>query len=208
MGERFAEKQRRMVAEQFAGHTAEHVIREAHRAKGYGHWKARNPKHGSFWFDIIVWPGVLMINGDCGVYAFSRVDDMIGFMTNPKGDGDADYVAEKVIAVDRNCLVREFSIEVALERTAEAIVDFAEDSDRWEEGEGLLELLRGLSSQEEHEALAAMYNSEIWDRVDLPYCKTFSFQFLWCLHAIRMFCAWHAKEYPESVVGETAGVGV
>lgn len=195
----FASQHRKDVAEQFAKDTQEHEFRELHRRGLYGHWKARKAGTGFSWFDIVTWPGVLMINSDQGAYAFSRVENMIGFMSCEQGDGAADYMAEKCIAVDRNSTMRKFAIEIAIEHAREAYAEAeasGQSKSSREDAEYLLQSLEEISSLEEHDAMQAMFDSCLWD--ELPQCSTFSHSYLWCLHAIRKFCAWHAETYKES----------
>lgn len=40
-----------------------------------------------------------------------------------------------------------------------------------------------------HDASKAMYESGLWDGGDLPSCDGYTYRFLWCLHAIKWFCA-------------------
>jgi len=82
----------------FEGH-AMTVVRDdgVHR-----HLKFRNPATCVYWFELVTWPGVLVINGDCGTYVFARVDDMFTFFRGGNGRStiNPSYWAQKLLATD------------------------------------------------------------------------------------------------------------
>lgn len=82
------------MAERFKGDTAGHEMTVLHDDGLYRHLRFRRPDRGSYWFDLITWPGNLTVNGDCGTFTFSRVEDMFeffrGYRVNPQ------YWAEKI----------------------------------------------------------------------------------------------------------------
>lgn len=66
------------------------------------HLRFRARGTSTYWFDIVTWPGVLVINGDCGTYVFSRIEDMLEFFRQPNGRDriNPGYWAEKLRATD------------------------------------------------------------------------------------------------------------
>jgi hypothetical protein len=60
-------------------------------------------------FELFTAPGTLMISGDMGTYAFSRLTDMFRFFDAPSGRINPDYWSEKVIAQDVHSPVKSFS---------------------------------------------------------------------------------------------------
>lgn len=50
---------------------------------------------GFVWFDLVTWPGNLVVKGGHGTYAFARETDMFGFFTHSNGV-NVDYWAEKL----------------------------------------------------------------------------------------------------------------
>lgn len=54
------------------------------------HLRFANSKCNSFWFDIITYPGELVITGDCGTYVFRRLRDMFEFFRT-----DREYLESK-----------------------------------------------------------------------------------------------------------------
>lgn len=140
-----------------------------------GHWKCRDKGTMINWFDIIVWPGCLCINGDMGTFVFSRTNDMISFMQ--KSAMSYSYAAEKCVAGE----TREWSHELFLESIKERLSDDDLDEDVKER---LVELLEQDNGREFD--MMAMYESGVFD--EMPRCEYFTFHFLWCLHAIKWFC--------------------
>jgi hypothetical protein len=53
------------------------------------------PNSSFYWFDLVTWPGTLVINGDCGSFTFSRITDMFEFFRSRYGI-NPQYWAEKV----------------------------------------------------------------------------------------------------------------
>lgn len=89
----------------------------------YRHLRFRRPDTSFYWFDIITWPGVLCINGDCGTFVFSRVRDMLTFFrAHPEGPSiNPSYWSEKLQAPKRRggSEVEHFSLDV-FNRSVEA----------------------------------------------------------------------------------------
>jgi hypothetical protein len=149
------------------------------------------------WFDILTWPGKLIITGDRGTYVFSRMADMFTFFrsrSEPK-DGSISinprYWAEKCIAADRDG-IQQFSPEYFTARINEWL-DEAEVSDSIREA--VKEEVLSCADEGEQRAMIAAHDFEHdgfsfrnWWEVD---CKVFTFQFLWICYAI----AWGIQQY-------------
>lgn len=92
------------IAERFARDTADHQMTVLHKDGIYRHVQfvrmAPSPETGKperssfYWFELVTWPGHLMITGDCGTYTFARIEDMFGFFRG--GRINPSYWAEKV----------------------------------------------------------------------------------------------------------------
>ena len=59
----------------------------------------RRPDTGMHWFDLATTPGTLIFTGDAGAWVFRREEDMFAWFRGAWSS--PDYVAEKVVAVDR-----------------------------------------------------------------------------------------------------------
>jgi len=66
----------------------------------YRHLRFKSPDRGSYWFDLITWPGCLTVRGDLGsAYTFAGNTDMFAFF---RGRGiSPDYWSQRLDA-DRN----------------------------------------------------------------------------------------------------------
>ena len=72
------------------------------------HIRFKRPNGSCYWFDIITYPGRLIIDGDCGTYVFARIEDMFEFFRmrdndynkNPNGLSiNPSYWGEKLRSV-------------------------------------------------------------------------------------------------------------
>jgi hypothetical protein len=173
-----------------ATHTIESVrIDGLHR-----HWKCRWPGYGGIMgFDIVTWPGSLCYTGDMGDYLFQRTEDMVAFMrTASKSFG---YAAEKCVAAGTRGNgggdVREFKPELFHEELNERLNESREEGDK----ESFAPVVKKIDdikdayrcNETPSDAIAAMYESELW--CEVPDCQYFTLRFLWCMYAIQWFCA-------------------
>jgi hypothetical protein len=196
------------TAERFAADVAEHEMTVLHDDGLYRHLQfirvAPNPKTGIperssfYWFDLVTWPGSLVINGDMGGFMFSRIEDMFEFFRTGRSYGiNPQYWAEKLPAGMR---VKEYSFERFAQLVAEHIEDAARelpglaedvqaellDHDHSGHETGAYQLLADYqyyADPTRRYACAAepdfeFYDTWEWDLTD------WSYQFLWCCHAI------------------------
>jgi hypothetical protein len=172
----------------------------------YRHLRFRSPDAGSYWFDLITWPGSLTISGDCGTYTFAREADMFGFFRGHRVN--PDYWAEKV---SRETKVSSYSEDQFREQVAAEVKDAdqpglaeAVESDFY----GILAEWDTTCEAGARQALDefAFYKSES-DRYDPAKEADFRFEdtwewdlsdwdwtFLWCLHAIVWGIARYDKQ--------------
>ena len=116
--------------DRFVSDTPEHVMTIALDQDLYRHLKFRAPNTGMYWFDVITWPGKLVVNGDMGTYTFSRLPDMFEFFGGRKpGYVNEGYWAEKLVAVDKQSPPREFDEALFRQRVLEDFWQTREDFD-------------------------------------------------------------------------------
>jgi hypothetical protein len=65
--------------ERFEQETAEHEMTVLRDDGLYRHLRFQRPGTSIYWFDLVTWPGRLVICGDCGDLMFSRLRDMFEF---------------------------------------------------------------------------------------------------------------------------------
>ncbi len=187
--DRYWQALERQVTERIGRDLAEHTITAKYRAGLYGHWRCQKPGTSNLYFDVVTWPGSLCLTGDMGDYLFQCTEDMIGFMRSVCAGRDSidyRYVAEKCVAHDGR--LKEWRHELFEERLAERLEGLG-GGERAQVVKKLTEIRDEFAIYEaEHDGMKAMYESGLWDSSDLPDCRTYTFHFVWCVHAIRWFC--------------------
>lgn len=187
--------ERKLVARirsELPGELSKHEIVLKHCDGLYRHWRVAQPGTSNRMFNIVTWPGSLCFTGDMGDYLFQRVPDMVEFMQ--RSAMSFSYAEEKCVAHDGR--LKEFSEEVFNEIIADRLkqaveqADHDDDPDIVQHVESKIEEIRDEYEcySAEHDAIKAMFESGLWDGGDLPSCKSYTYHFLWCLHAIKWFC--------------------
>ncbi len=186
------------VAEQFPKDVAGHRLTVLHSDGLYRHLRCKKPGTSLYWFEIVTWPGVLVVSGDMGTYVFARTDDMLSFFRNSQGWINPKYWAEKEQTGAR---VREYDPDLAKRVTTDSLDGF----EPWDD-EGIIRGLRNTAEkelferpewQDESGARALLDNFEYrgfrfpdvweWNLTDWTY------RYLWCCHAI----VWAIDRYDE-----------
>lgn len=184
------------VAENFRRNFANHEMTTLHEDGLYRHLRFMANNRREFWFDIITWPGSLVIKGDMGSYMFSRTTDMFEFFGT--GDINPGYWAEKTPSYGHDALTKKWSPELfekTVREVAQDYIDCYDVSDInvfWAAVEG--DVL--WYTHDEYEAREAVRDFKFdgetifedsweWDVTDYTY------QYLWCcfaiVHAIKTY---------------------
>lgn len=173
----------------FVQETADHAMRVIRDDGLYRHLRFRQPNTSIYHFDLVSWPGVLTITGDCGTFVFSRGKDMFEFFEPAGGAIKPAYWSEKLLAPAPQA-VRIYSQDVYTMRVRQWLEDMLE-ADGTDEGslrDAVREQLLDEPPRSESEAiqrLSAFTHDEI--RIDTPYewdLDEWDERFLWCCHAI------------------------
>ncbi|WP_153995362.1 hypothetical protein [Mycobacteroides abscessus] len=93
----------------------------------YRHIRFAEPGTGIWRFDLVTWPGHLVITGDLEDFHFARIEDMFEFFRNPVGYINPQYWAEKLRGPVRSM---SFSQEVFKRLVYEHFRDWC----RWNDG--------------------------------------------------------------------------
>jgi hypothetical protein len=97
------------IAARFEAETKQHEMTVLHDDGLYRHLRFMNPKDSAYWFEIVTWPGSLVLRGDLNdSYTFTRLRDMFEFFRGKRIN--PHYWAEKLGG--RRQQVQEFSEEV------------------------------------------------------------------------------------------------
>lgn len=117
------------MAERFARDTADHELTVVHEDGLYRHVKARSAKKGQgwcCWFEVVTWPGRLVVTGDCGTYVFARIDDMFEFFrTGFDGRINPGYWSEKT--PDAGASAKQYSEDVLREHLDSWLAEYEAD---------------------------------------------------------------------------------
>lgn len=112
------------IAQRFAKDTAGHTIDVRLDIEGpYRHLVCTNNGSNIYRFDIVTYPGYLVISGDMGEWVFSRTRDMFEFFRYSLGKINPGYWAEKCLAGE----TREFSEDKFRDVVTEYVRDYFED---------------------------------------------------------------------------------
>jgi len=193
------------MAARFERDTAGHQMTILHDDGLYRHLRFRRPDRSAYWFDLITWPGSLVVNGDCGSFTLARCDDMFEFF---RGHGiNPQYWAEKVRAGKTTryspAKFRQLVTEYAADAEADEPGLTAAIAERifgalkeWDTGyeEGAREALRDFEYRPEGDGSGSepfrFTDAWEWDLHD------YDWQFLWCCHAIQ----WGIGQYDKQKV--------
>lgn len=180
----------------------------------YRHLRFRESETGCFWFDLITYPGTLVIDGDMGTYVFRRTNDMFEFFrtdneyARSKGDEfgiNPSYWGGKLRSVDVDGGHKEFDPEIFAEIVKTQFDEWVESenpseearSEVWEriECEVLGVAVEG-GQVKSMEAAMDFYDEDhdfsfvdFWDN----NFNSFTYSYIWCCYAI----AWGVNMYDK-----------
>lgn len=215
------ERYETVVGQRFGGDVAEHEMHVLLDVDGYRHLRFRAAKSVAYWFDIVCWPGVLAIHGDCGTYVWARERDMFAWFGKSGGRINPRYWAEKLQAPRGSHRVEEYSEQEFVARMREWCRDLVgtwEDEHR----DGMRDVRDGFGGDC---CEYAAYEGFVWEAVERELCgwnlprsegeahellanhevfgdvetwewefRGWQYQYLWCCHAVR----WGIERYYAS----------
>lgn len=162
------------------------------------HLRFRAPgcTYGEYWFDLVTWPGNLVINGDMGTYAFAREADMFAWF-DPRNYGgriNPDYWGEKLKA--RSEPIKEFNPAKVREYIEDELLELAQDG--WMGAAELTEIARAASkviewAPDEQELISGLMEVDHFADIWHADFSSFNDRYLWCCHAI----VWGIAQYRE-----------
>jgi hypothetical protein len=162
------------------------------------HLRFRAANSSTYWFDLVTWPGVLVINGDCGTYAFARLTDMFQFFRGGNGRSEINpcYWAQKLLASDQSDGHLKYSEQLGRDAVAEEMCRLRE---RGAPNEVVRDLRDAAVLDEDTRSLIASVQGwsfddwsvdDFWDHRFEDYTR----RFIWNLHAI----VWGIAQYDAS----------
>ena len=183
--------------EQFLADVSEHVLTVKLNAGLYRHLRFQKHTSSVHWFDLVTWPGVLVIRGYMGTWVFSRVEDMFTFFRSGPGESriNPDYWSEKLQAGINNG--REHAKVFDSEEFQRRVLEHT-DSYGSLEGADLASVTAALRDEvfredNQHDLYQAAYEFEHrlpggeifqFDGCEIPNGMVFAYHFIWCCYAI------------------------
>ncbi|GAA2686177.1 hypothetical protein GCM10010400_58040 [Streptomyces aculeolatus] len=182
-------------AERFARDTAGHQMTVLHDDGLYRHLRFADRSHGFYWFDLVTWPGSLVVRGDIDGYMFTRLPDMFEFFRgrriNPgywseKTEGGRDstkeYSEDRFKQVVKECVADDIRNGTAPRGVSRAVRD---------------DILSRFDLHYEDTAREALNDFEFAgygfeDTWELDF-RDWNWPFLWACHAI----VWGIRRYDK-----------
>lgn len=176
---RYAQASRR-----FPEDVKEHVLTIVLDNGVYRHLICAKPSDCCCRFEIVTFPGYLVIVGDYGSFTFWRLNDMFNFFD--KNQIDFQYWCSKLVAVDKNDGAESFSED----EMRESLLDYMDVKSVDELSGELTDLYNSGSEYDFGLNLQNCHEDNIYDLGSISV-KEHSYYFIWCCHAI----VWAIREY-------------
>lgn len=164
----------------------------------YRHLRISIPAGGFSWFDIVTWPGNLVITGDCETFTFQRLEDMFKFFRAQRLN--PSYWQEKI--VDGRDRAESFDWDTF---RAQVMAEFQEGTEDWnyddqQEAREALEVeldanpdefggIDVLRNFEHTDSQGAIFSFDLSEGA--PDGKGWDFHYIWCCRAI----VWAIDQY-------------
>jgi hypothetical protein len=190
--------------QQFLKDVATHQMTIVQDNGVYRHLQFRRPERSSYWFNIVTWPGALCINGDCGTYVFTRLNDMFEFFRDDRTDRQGLYINKgywgvKLISVCPQGKYMEFSEERFRQAILEQAREHCDDWSRSKKKEFMAAvnddvLAAGCDGNVRAYDAALGFefeNEQVFQDFWECRCDAFTWHYVWCCYAI----AWGIKQY-------------
>jgi hypothetical protein len=189
----------RLTCETFLKDVETHILTLLLDQGVYRHIRFRKPSDSwNLWFEIVTWPGTLVIRGDMGTWAFARIEDMFGFFRSGLSGGELrineSYWAEKIESESRFGGPHEkFSPSTFKANVLSSLDGYGLDED---ERKRVTEELEEVFSVEDESTAYGLLQEfkcgdfqfqDSWEITGMAY----TYHFRWCLFAI----VWAIRQY-------------
>lgn len=200
--------------EQFFKDVSSHKMNVIRDDGIHRHIRFKRPESSTYWFEIVTYPGALVIDGDMGTYVFKRLDDMFEFFRTDREYLERNgielainpgYWGEKLASVsvygEGFKAFNEDMFREAVKSRFDAWVESEEPSEEtkaelWDE---LDDRVLYVAEEGIHEAVKAAMDFEpddsevLFDMRDFfeHRLEDFTFHYIWNCYAI----AWAVKQY-------------
>lgn len=199
------------VLTRFVSDVASHQLTVIRDEGLYRHLRFQRPRSSAYCFDLVTWPGYLVVTGDMGTWTFSRIADMFEFFTDSHFGRRESYLinpgywSEKFEAgaggSRRESPCFEFDAEAfdsALQEWLDGYMESCDDNEDRETAIEAISELQGQGFRKDHEAYHAVndaafpYGVSAYDILEyVGECQRHSHHYLWICFAI----VWGIERY-------------
>lgn len=175
-------------AARFAKDIADHELTIINDDGLHRHLSVRRPDEVAYWYEVVTWPGCLVIRGDMGTYAFAARPNMFSLFRSEPGYINTSYWEQKLLSPHD---VAAYSENVFKQRVAEALADMIKySSDEEAARDALIQSVKNRVISHAHDEQSARdaastfwHNEHQFDAWEWDLTE-YTGRFLWCLHAI------------------------
>ncbi len=180
----------------------------------YRHLRVKKPGSSIYWFEVVTWPNVLVINGDMGTFTFSREREMFAWFG--RGGINPDYWSQKLQGTSRRdpeSGYKQFSPSKFRRAASDDVRDYIDRHDlSADEERALWEAVRSevLDVAQSCDKRAAIEAAMDFSHHDFGFCEPYEWDmdeytihYLWCCHAIR----WSIEQYLALAQPAAAAIG-
>lgn len=160
----------------------------------------------NMYFEIVTWPGNLVVSGDMGCFVFARLEDMFEFFRSDKLKINLEYWHEKLEAVKRHGGSTCYNSDLFTKRVNEYVQQFIEDEElNSEQAEELKDEVKEqvlyYADDSQEEARKAIHDFEYaieGSSLDFKFYDTwewdledYTYHYIWACYAI----VWAIQQY-------------
>lgn len=185
------------AATHFVADIAQHTLEVVSDAHGVTYLQARRPDERAYWFDVTATPTSVTINGDMGAFVFMRHGNPDQLALFRARHLNVHYWSEKCVAGEKD----RFSLDAYCESViavASEHIDYLRDSHDDAGVEAAVAQFRAevteqlfpawLDDESPEDAYQRLFDCTV-DGIGIEAgdvkLERFTFQYLWCLHALR-----------------------
>jgi hypothetical protein len=191
--------------EQFRKDVANHTMKVLLDDGSHRHLRFSD---GTFnmYFEIVTWPGNLVVSGDMGCFVFARIEDMFEFFRSDKLKINLEYWHEKLEAIKRHGGSTCYNPDLFIKRVNEYVQQFIEDEElNSEQAEELKDEVKEhvlyYADDSQEEARKAVHDFEYMiegSSLDFKFYDTwewdledYTYHYIWACYAI----VWAIQQY-------------
>lgn len=191
------------VYERFIHDVADHQMVVKHQDGLYRHLTFQRNQSNVYRFDLITYPGHLVVSGDMGTYVWSRLPDMFQFFRDDGGKINPGYWSEKLQADEKYAPYKHWTKAKYTQVINELVEDYIEEALLVPDVADQLrtevedDILNWVDTEWEGHDRAQGFQSDVCDFEIQDFweynCQEYNYSYLWILYAI----VWGIQQYDK-----------